>query len=104
MAPVRAEAAGPAGATPSSRQLPRARGGGSALDGLPEVAVGRQRGGVPVPASRLPARRGAQSGWSLLAGKGRGMAEGPGGSGEPAGSGSAGDLMINSRRRWLSLV
>lgn len=104
MAPVRAEAAGPAGATPSSRQLPRARRAGSALDGVPEVAVGRQRRGLPVPASRLPARRGAQSGWSRLPGRGRGTAEGLGGSGEPARSGSAEDLMINSRRRWLSLV
>lgn len=35
MAPLRAEAAGTAGATPSSQQLLRARGGGSALDGVP---------------------------------------------------------------------
>lgn len=46
MAPRRAEAAGPAGATPSSRQLPRARGGGSALDGVPEVS--------PPPPPSLP--------------------------------------------------
>lgn len=101
MAPLRAEAAGTTGATPSSRQLPRARGGGSALDGVPEVAIGRQRGGVPVPTSRPPARRGAQSRWSRLGGRGRGMAEGSGGSGEAGRSGSAGDLMINSRRRWF---
>lgn len=70
------------------------------------VAAGRYTRFVSLlrfPASRSPARRGAQSGWSHLAGRGRGMAEGPGGSGELVRRGSAGDLMINSRRRWLWL-
>lgn len=85
MAPLRAGTARP------PRGLRLARG--------PEAAVGRRRGGLSVRACACPPA-------AVLgqARRGQGTAEGRGGSAEPARSGSAGDLMINSRRRWLRLV
>lgn len=68
----------------------------------PRTAVRRRlapQGGVSVRASASPPA--AVLG---LARRGHGTAERRGRSGEPARSGSAGDLMINSRRRWLRLV
>lgn len=102
MAPGRAEAAGPAGATPSSRQLPRVRGGGLRLGWGPggrcRAAAGSSAGPCRPPSAVLsqagPAWPGGDGAW--LKARGR--------SGEPARSGSAGGLMINSRRRWLSLA
>lgn len=92
MAPPRAGTARPrAGTARPPGGLRLARG--------PQAALGRLRGGLSVPVSAFPPA-------AVLgqARRGRGTAEGRGGSGEPARSGSAGDLMINPRRRWLGLV
>lgn len=71
MAPLRAEAAGPAGATPSSRQLPRARGGGLRLGwgpgGRRRAAAGRSAGPCRPPSALLsqagPAWPGGDGAW-----------------------------------------
>lgn len=81
----------PHGSSPAPRRGLR-RGWGAG--GRCRAAAGRSpRPSLP---AAFPVLRGAQSGWSRLAGRGRSAAEGPGDSGEPARSRSAGDSVINS--------
>lgn len=97
MAPLLAEAAGPCGRHSLLRTAPPRPPRG--------LRLGRGPGGVPpsLPPASPPTAVLSRAGGARPRGDSAWL-EAPGGSGEPARSESAGYLMINCRRRWLSLV